>query len=268
MSKLTRIVFIHLLMASPTLDTPEGKALAKLQSATRLTRAQIIKLFDRFRNEGIPLFVGQDRQSDGAFVRDKTLLPRHRMRQLLLVDKAKAELLAQQVAEILARIRISTGLDALDEDKPKTHRQSKSVYAWMDNAVANKDLFDVLVCMAVPTTATAAMRRFVQETHTAKELALFDKFFADGPRCLSAVLYAKDTDSGMERHVDCTAFGTVLLSLTEDDSKETALTVHQHDKTVSCCVLKPGEAVIFTRQRHEVPLAKRKTNRVTVNAFF
>jgi len=290
--KLSETVLLHLLHAAPNAQAPTGQALADLEKATRLNSRQIAQYYDHFRNEGVPQFLEQDRNASGTFGRISELPPRCRVHQVALLDPVQASSLGPSVsrliksANVAAETKKKEGKGKAEEKAEKPAAEAKAglegvqanttstrdwAWAWFDGDIAEhgQELFDILSSANIVNAATKAMRAFVQETHPVNHLHLFDKWFGKGPRSFSAVSYDAHTKVGMDTHVDYNTFGTVVLSLTGDENKEGALVVEEFGtRTNSSCVMKPGECVIFTRQRHYVPAVTRKQLRVSVNLFF
>jgi hypothetical protein len=75
------------------------------------------------------------------------------------------------------------------------------------------------------------------------------------------------TISGMKEHEDWAVHCTVILMLTGDDSKKTALTLGR-DAKHGPVPMQRGDILIFRGIRHELPKCKRNRSRLTINFFF
>jgi hypothetical protein len=72
---------------------------------------------------------------------------------------------------------------------------------------------------------------------------------------------------GMIEHEDVTVFCTVILSLTTDDSSDTALQLGRKGVNGPMAFV-PGSLVAFRSLQHELPATTRNNKRLTINFFF
>ena len=71
----------------------------------------------------------------------------------------------------------------------------------------------------------------------------------------------------MKEHEDWNIHCTVILMLTSDDSKDTALTLGRNAK-YGAVPMTRGDILIFRGLRHELPERIRHRSRLSINFFF
>lgn len=181
---------------------------------------------------------------------------------VLAPDDAAA--LAFAIRNILAPQDSWSGvLDAKDD------RRGKFCYSRADGSEDEKALFSVLdeAKTHIIQHARALASKWALTQIQAKQIikTLNEK---DRPRNVSACLYQANKAMGLSAHVDIASVCTVVIGLTRDDDADEGLLTFWQPSGVKTFRFVPGLAVAFGLVRHEVHLAKRKHDRVTLNIFF
>ena len=149
-----------------------------------------------------------------------------------------------------------------DPDSPSTLRFITTIY--------NKKISIAKKCHKwledlYPKIFTYA-RDFVSTNRGPLELQLFDKLFDMYPRHCHVNFYKKGQSEGLINHRDPSSFCTVVLHIYGDNQHGIILTLE--DNTEHEVKLDIGDAIVFGRIDHKVPIITRTVDRMTINVFF
>ena len=111
-------------------------------------------------------------------------------------------------------------------------------------------------------------REFVKKNR-ASEITLFNKIYiGEKPRDCFINLYESGSTSSLSRHRDHVSFCTIVLCLLNDASEGGNLVLFDERGKEQVIPLRSEEMIVFARIEHYVQSSTRKSNRVTMNAFF
>jgi len=174
--------------------------------------------------------------------------------------------LAVAVRNVLAPLESWTGVH-----NPKDKRKGKFAYARAEGNDAERALYSVLDetnTHIIEKARKLASKWARTQVEGERKLAIVNSL--DRPRDVSACLYEAKQEMGLAAHVDSVSVCTVVIGLTRDVTQEGTLTFLSppYDTSGHRFLFVPGRAVVFGPIKHEVPLAVREHDRVTLNVFF